>query len=444
MTTQGVMKTCRDRWYPLIDHPKQLELITDPHRFKVVPAGRRSGKTERLKRYIAKQMMKNPGKPYFLAAPTRDQVRKIYWEDMKLLTFAKFFGYRCISESNLCITIPNGSSVTLVGLDKPERIEGVFWAGGGVDEIADVKEEAWPEHISPALDTFNPQDPDYRAWCWLIGVPDGLNHYYDLSQDAENPAKKDWKLYTWFSSDILPPDVIEAAKSRMSRKQYLQEYEASFETASGKIYSDYSKDNYTTSEIANHEQLLWMHDFNFTPMSSAIGVRRNENDLFILDEIVLESAVARQTALEFVDKFKAHGNKKLVLFGDPAGRAGEKHGHSSDYTEIETVLKQNGWTIERRVKNKAPAIRDRQNAVRAKIKNAKEHVSLFVNINKAPYSHKGLATLQAKKGSTFIEEETDYQHITTAIGYCVDWLWPCMRKQDFSHVQAVPTAHNWS
>jgi len=86
--------------------------------------------------------------------------------------------------------------------------------------------------------------------------------------------------------------------------------------------------------------------------------------------------------------------------------------------------------VTRKVKNAAPAIKDRQNAVRAKIKNAKGEVSLFVNIEKAKYVHKGFATVQIKKGSTFLEEDSEYQHITTAVGYCVDHEWPINFKKD--------------
>ena len=81
----------------------------------------------------------------------------------------------------------------------------------------------------------------------------------------------------------------------------------------------------------------------------------------------------------------------------------------------------------RKVKKKHPAIKDRQNQVRAKILSASGDVSLFVNTNKAKYCHKGLATVQLKEGSTFQENETEYQHITTAIGYMVDYEWPAVK-----------------
>ena len=414
---------CLARWYKLKDHPVQLALVHDKKRFKVAPAGRRSGKTERFKRYVVKQAMANPSEMYFAAAPTQTQAKRIFWNDLKLLSFSCMHTRRP-SETELVIYFDNDTTITVLGMDKPERFEGIPWSGGGFDEFADMKPNAWAENISPALDTVNPTRPDYRPWCWIFGVPDGLNHFYDLAEQAKLDSEPDFGFYTWHSSDILPDDVMQAAKRRLSTRQYRQEYEASFETAVGKIYDDYSSDNYTTRTIDPHEQLLWMHDQNFTPLSSAIGVR-DGNNLYLLDEIVLTSAVSRQSAMEFVERYKDHQNKTVLIYGDPAGKAGEKHGHPSDYTEIEDVLNASGWKYERRVKRAHPAIKDRQNAVRAKIKTASGDVSLFVNNQTAKWCHKGLATVQLQKGSTFQEDQTNqYQHITTAIGYMIDYEWP--------------------
>jgi len=415
-----------DRWYPLIAHPVQIELVravNDGIRFPVVPAGRRSGKTERFKRFLAKIAMQNANEKYFAAAPTRDQTKKIFWDDLKTLTFSSQHPKRP-SESELKIFMPNGSEIHLIGLDKPERIEGINWTGGGIDEIADIKKDALNLNIMPALNTVDPRRPDYRAFCWFLGVPDGLNHYYDLSCYAEDENNPEFALYHWKSADILPADVIESEMKRMGAKQFRQEYEACFETATGKIYDDYSKENHTTRLIKDHEQLIWMHDQNYTPLSSAIGVR-DGNNIFLLDEIVLTSAISKQSATEFVERYKNHHNKHVIIYGDPAGRAGEKHGHASDYIDIENVLRQNGWTYTRKVKRKHPAIKDRQNAVRAKIKSAAGKISLFVNPKTAEWCDKGLSTVQLQQGSTFQEDQKNqYQHITTAIGYMIDYEYP--------------------
>lgn len=429
-----ILERQRARWYPLIEHPVQLDLLQAVPRgvrFPIVPAGRRSGKTERAKRFIAKQSLTNVAEKYFAAAPTYNQAKKIWWDDLKALTLSEAH-VKKPSESELKIYMPNGTEIHIIGLDQPQRIEGINWTGGVIDEIADLKGEALEANIMPALNTYNPTRPDYRAWCWFIGVPDGLNHYYDMAEYARTSRDPDYQLFHWTSEEILPADVIASAKRTMSRKQYNQEYRASFETASGRIYDDYDGRvdgrNYTDSTIMEHEALYWMHDQNYSPLSSAVAVVRGGVP-YVLDEIVLESAVSRQSAEEFVDKFKEHKNKTVYVYGDPAGRAGEKHGHKSDYTEIETVLRKHNWKFERRVKLSHPSIRDRQNAVRAKILNAADEVSLYVNPNSASWSHKGLATVQLQEGSSFQEDQKNkYQHITTAIGYFVDYHWPAGRS----------------
>lgn len=415
-----------ERWYDLIPHPVQLQLVAaidNGARFCVVPAGRRSGKTERAKRFLVKRAMENDGEMLFAAAPTYNQAKKIWWQDLKDLALSCLHA-RAPSETELTIYFPNGSTISVIGLDKPQRFEGVPWSGGVIDEIADVKAESIDLNIMPALDTVNPTRPDYRAWCWFIGVPEGLNHYYKMAEYARAGEDPAWRLFTWHSADILPEDVIIAAKKKLSKRQFEQEYCAGFVTTQGRIYDDYGDENRTLATIGDTEALHWMHDQNFTPLSSAIAVLRNGIP-YLLDEIVLESAVSRQSALEFTERFANHRNKLVYIYGDPAGRAGEKHGHKSDYSEIEDVLRTAGWRFERRVKAKHPAIKDRQNAVRALICNAMLERRLFVNSQRAPWCHEGLATVQLQPGSTFQEDQRNqYQHITTAIGYFVDYLWP--------------------
>lgn len=225
--TENRIEAHRARWYPLKDIPQQVALvnaISDGVRFPVVRAGRRSGKSERFKRFIVKQAMKHPGEKYFVGAPTYGQVKKIFWQDLKQLAFASVLPQKP-SESDLIIFFPNGSEIHLIGFDKPERFEGVHWTAGGIDEIANIKADAWNLNISPALDTVDPRRPEYRAWCWLFGVPEGMNQFYDICEQAE-AGVNGFRLYHWTSAEILPPDVIDAARDRLSAKQFRQEYEA--------------------------------------------------------------------------------------------------------------------------------------------------------------------------------------------------------------------------
>ncbi|MFQ5736607.1 MAG: terminase large subunit domain-containing protein, partial [Thermodesulfobacteriota bacterium] len=202
-------------------------------RFAVVPAGRRSGKTELAKRRLvmglaAKKPWADPR--YFAAAPTRGQAKRIFWKDLKAMVPD---GWKArVYETDLCIVTRFKSELWVVGLDKPQRIEGTPWDGGVLDEYANMRAGAWGENIRPALS-------DRAGWCWFIGVPEGLNHYKDLVDYALTGEDQDWGVYSWSSSDILPAPELEAAKRVLDPRTFRQEYEGSFEGACGRAYYAY-------------------------------------------------------------------------------------------------------------------------------------------------------------------------------------------------------------
>ena len=106
----------------------------------MVPAGRRSGKTELAKRKLIVEALSAQGWPdprFFAAAPTRDQAKAIYWNDLKAMVPRLLVADR--SESNLTLTLRNGAEICVVGMDRPERIEGRPWNGGILDEYANMK-----------------------------------------------------------------------------------------------------------------------------------------------------------------------------------------------------------------------------------------------------------------------------------------------------------------
>lgn len=412
-----------NRWYKLKPVAEQMRLLKEHTRFTMICAGRRSGKTERAKRFLMKQAWRTPGH-YFVAAPTIPQVKLIYWEDlvrMSMLSVQKSKERK----SELQIPLDNGSVIHLLGMEKPKRFEGADWTGGLLDEFSYFKEDAWATSIGPALETVNPERPGHKPWCWMLSKPNGLNHFYRMFKEAQRGIDPEWSAFHWLSSEVLTAKTLENVKAKMSKKQYLQEYEASFETVGGRIYGDYDANNETNETIQKHERICYFCDFNYTPMSHGIGVIRDDDDVYILDEIILDGAVGEHNALEFVEKYKDHDNKTMRLYGDRSGRNGEKHGLETEYITMERVLRRAGWTVERRVKDANPSIKDSQNAVRAKICNALGERSLFINPQLAPYAHEGLSTVQVKKGSTFLEDDTnDYQHITTAIRYFIDYEYP--------------------
>lgn len=221
------------RWTTLRPHPVQKAYWTSPHRFNTVPAGRRSGKTELAKRKLVTRALRGTAfdsARFFAAAPTREQAKRIYWDDLKRMIPERFKAGRP-SETELVIRLVTGTELYVLGLDTPARIEGQPWDGGVVDEIGNCKPMAWPMNIRPAL-------ADRAGWCDLIGVPEGKNHYYELdaaakAQMAEHGARSEWGSFNWYSEDILSPAEIAAAKQDLPALVYRQEYQAEFLDWSG-------------------------------------------------------------------------------------------------------------------------------------------------------------------------------------------------------------------
>lgn len=387
-----------------------------------------SYKTEIAKRIIIETALHTPGE-YFIAAPTIPQVRLIYWEDIKRMSFPSMQKLQP-KETSLVRPFDNGSTIHLLGMEKPKRFEGPYWTGGILDEFAYFKEEAWSESIRPALDTEVPGMP--KPWCIILSKPNGLNHFYERYQYALSGQDPNWEAFEWTSEDVLSLEAIIAAKQELSLRQYKQEYLGEFVTATGRIYDEYCEKNYTSETIQDTETLHYFCDFNYTPMSHGIAVVRN-NWVYVLDEVILEGAKGYMNVMEFCERYKTHKNKTVYLYGDSSGSNGAKHGLDSEYSLMKEEFRKNGWNVTQRVKAANPAIKDRQNAVNALICNALGERKLFVNPAKAIYMSKGLLTTVFKKGSTFIEEQAnnDYQHITTALGYFVDHQWPVKQQHNF-------------
>lgn len=99
------------RWTPLRYHPVQQAYWASPHRFNTVPAGRRSGKTELAKRKLVKRALIgtdfDPPR-FFAGVPTREQAKRIFWDDLKALVPRHLLRARP-SEVDLMIPLINGA-----------------------------------------------------------------------------------------------------------------------------------------------------------------------------------------------------------------------------------------------------------------------------------------------------------------------------------------------
>lgn len=211
-------------------HPKQLEIFNSKHRFKVVAAGRRFGKSRLAAWTLIIEALKSQEKDVFYVAPTFQQAKDILWNLLKEI------GHEVIAsahENTAVLTLVNGRRIYLKGSDRPDTLRGVGLAYVVIDEYADMKPQVFEQILRPAL-------ADVKGGALFIGTPKGRNHFYQLYQYAQAGNDKDWQAfhYTSFDNPLIAPEEIEAARTSMSSFAFRQEFMSSFEAASSDIFKE--------------------------------------------------------------------------------------------------------------------------------------------------------------------------------------------------------------
>ena len=237
--------------------PWQQEVYADPHRFKVIAAGRRCGKSRLAATTLIIEALRCPlGSAVLYVSPTMGQSRQILWDLLLEL------GRDVITSShvnNLDITMINGARIYVRGADRPDTLRGVSLTYAVLDEVADIKPEAWEQVIRASLS-------DRKGRAMFIGTPKGRNWFYDLWKLGQDEVDKDWKSWHFTTKDnpLIDPSEIESAKKTLSSFAFKQEYLASFNNAGSDIfreewlkYGPEPKDGswYVTVDLAGFEEV---------------------------------------------------------------------------------------------------------------------------------------------------------------------------------------------
>lgn len=210
--------------------PWQQEVFNDKTRFKIVAAGRRTGKS-RLAAWmlIIYALQTNKGHVFYVA-PTQGQARDIMWSTLLDLAHPII---KSSHINNLQITLINGATISLKGADRPETMRGVSLKFLVMDEYADMKPSVWETILRPAL-------ADQKGDAMFIGTPMGRNHFYDLYQYGalgDDETYKAWH-FTSYDNPLLDPEEINVAKKSMSSYAFRQEFLASFEALGSEIFKE--------------------------------------------------------------------------------------------------------------------------------------------------------------------------------------------------------------
>ena len=257
----------------------QKEVWSSDTRFKIVAAGRRTGKSRLAAWMLIVNALQADKGHVFYVAPTQGQARDIMWQTLLELAHPVVTSSHI---NNLQIKLVNGATISLKGADRPETMRGVSLKFLVMDEYADMKPEVFEQILRPAL-------ADQKGAALFIGTPMGRNHFYDLYKYAELEDDESYAAwhFTSYDNELLDPEEIDLAKKSMSSYAFRQEFMASFEARGSEMFKEdwvvfgetpEVGDYYISIDLAGFEDVSKKRTKNSKLDESAIAVVKvNEN-----------------------------------------------------------------------------------------------------------------------------------------------------------------------
>ena len=392
----------------------QEVIFKDSHRFRVVVAGRRFGKTHLSVTELCFHA-REPGKEVWYVAPTYRQAKQIVWRKLKNKLQDLRWTLK-VNESELTITLKNNSTIALKGADNADSLRGVGLDMVVLDEFADIDPEAWYEVLRPTL-------ADREGKALFIGTPKGIGNWaHDLYTMPQESSTWSSYQYTTIDGGQVKAEEIEAARKDLDERTFRQEFLATFETYSGRIYYAFDRLQNCSAPADNIDLSIlytgW--DFNIDPMSVVIAVRHGDN-LYVIDEIRMFSSNTAEAVAEVKERYP---RSKIWAYPDPAAR--QRKTSAAGATDL-TILANAGFVV--KAPNVHTPVRDRINAVNSRLSDSKGNRRLFIH-PKCKYTIEGLERHTYKEGTTQPDKDSGYDHMMDALGYMVDYMFPVRRDID--------------
>ena len=391
-----------DQLYRSLTEP-QRKVWDDGKRFKLLCSGRRFGKTYLCIARLIAWAIENPGSLSWYVTQTYISAKQIAWRQLKSMLPPEMM--LKTNETELSVELINGSRIQLKGSDRADALRGVSLSALVLDEAAYVKQDAWEMVLRPALS-------DQCGPAWFITTPAGSsNWFHDLWEQAQD--FNDWATfsYTTIEGGNVPAEEIEAARLTLDERTFRQEYLASFETLSGRVYPDFDDDNISEDIADTGGPILWGTDFNVSVLAGVLGSRVGDT-LHIWDEVSVRQTNTDEVCAMLKDRFK---NRRLIAFPDPTGSA--RKTSSAGRTDHE-IIRQYGFGC---VSPKAPwAVKDKINATNCMIRNANGQIRLFVH-PRCKNTIKALRNVTYKQGADdyVIDKTGGIEHWSDGLGYLV-------------------------
>jgi hypothetical protein len=404
----------------------QVQVWRAPHRFKVIAAGRRWGKTQFGRTWLYDKAFKRGAGRYWYVAPTREDAKDIMWSDLKLACHPDWLA-EPPREGDLALNLTNGAEIRLWSGEKGDSLRGRPLKALVMDEYADMEARLFFEVLRPSL-------ADFRAPALWIGTPKSFNHFYELFERGQDDSRQAWASWQFRSLDnpFLDPDEVEEARRDTDPRTFRQEWEASFEAISGRAYYTFHRGSDVGDVVLDHAHPVCVSfDFNVQPAVATIGQKVGRRGQ-LWREVWIEHAggeSTKATAARACELLKAeHWRGPVRIYGDATGKSAKTTG-PSDHQVVLDTMRSAGWHTVWCIPKANPHVRDRVSAVNSRFETMEGRRREFTVDRSCKRTIADLEqVIFADNGELDKKSNPLLTHISDALGYWVHQDWPPVVK----------------
>lgn len=237
---------------------RKIHAALKDHRFRVVCAGRRTGKSksggheltvEALRARLRYHQLQPHGRraEWWIIGPEYSDAEKefrVLWNDCETLElpFDRPGSYNLPDSGNMHISLWGGRfQVHTKSAKYPETLVGEALEGVILAEAAKLKPSVWTKYIRPTL-------ADYGGRALFSSTPEGKNWFYEQWQRGQRGDPNWWsiRMPSWANNVIFPggrtdPEILDMELD-MHEEKFNQEIGADFTEYVGRVFKNFDEE----------------------------------------------------------------------------------------------------------------------------------------------------------------------------------------------------------
>lgn len=383
---------------------------------------------------IVKNCLEQPGSRWLMLRRALKDLKRTSWAELLKHMADIPEAIKSYNKTDLLIVFNNGSEIYGDSYDDGDltKFQSLNLSGLDIEEANEMPSKVIYEGIKLRLGRAgarknmvfirsNPDEPDHWLYKYFISDNDHPNKKVFYSLTEQNPFLPKWYLEN-LKRDLDP---------LMARRKLYGEWLSI--TGDGIYYNYASKKNFISNKAFEFDPrypICIGHDFNIginKPMSCFTG-QLIDGVFHIKKTYLLHRSNTHEIMDEMADDGVFENKTMFKVYGDASGRHSDTRSNHSDWEIIEDFLgkyvRKDGSRLEFSidVPRSNPPIRRRHNRLNAKFENDLGEVKLII-YKEASDADEGFRLTKLKKGSGLAEDDSfEKQHVTTAIGYWVDYV----------------------